>query len=89
MKPINSINLIFRGITFDNWTEEEAEYGDGINPHHWSGICQSCLDKHPIEQNLLDDGGSGTCDIKGCSGEADYYIDFVDSELEFIQVPLD
>jgi len=89
MRAIEGINLVFRGITFDNWNDEkefpENEMEDG-NIHHWSGICQSCLNKHPIEENLLDDGGSGTCDIKGCSGEADYYVDFVDSELEFIKV---
>jgi len=91
MQAIKGINLVFRGITFDNWNEEkefpENEMENG-NIHHWSGICQDCLDKHPIEENLLDNGGSGTCDIKGCIGRADYYVDFADSELEFIKVPL-
>lgn len=89
MRATTDINLVFRGIVFDNWEDEKAIDGDGIetnNIHHWSGICQECLNEHPIEENLLDDGGSGTCDIKGCSSRADYYIDFVDSELEFVKV---
>ena len=89
MRAIEGINLVFKGITFDNWNEEKEFPENGMENstiHHWSGICQNCLNEHPIEENLLDSSGSGTCDIKGCSGKADYYVDFVDSELEFIKV---
>jgi len=90
MRAIKGTNLVFRGITFDNWNEqiEDGFKDEKLKPntiHHWSGICETCLKDHPIEENLLDNGGSGICDIKGCSDEADYYVDFIDSELEFIK----
>jgi hypothetical protein len=61
---------MFKGVMFDDVTKED-EYND------WSQICQSCVDRHKVDKNCLDDAGQGICGVEGCENESDYYIDFV------------
>jgi hypothetical protein len=97
MKAYKGVNLKFRGVIFNEWAEDQEEgflYNDqdgntveneGEGCHYWSGICKEHVNKYSLGDDLLDEGGSGTCGIKGCNREADYYIDFHDSEIEFVK----
>lgn len=68
--------LIFEGVVFDNYEDKETDLDGTV----WSRICSKCVEKHHIRKTLLDDSGSGSCGVKGCSNKADYYIDFLPSE---------
>ena len=82
MEAVIGVNLSFRNVIFDNWSEDIE---DELGTHYWAGVCEDCVIKHQIENELLDDSGMGTCDIKGCNKEAYYYIDFIDNEVRFIE----
>lgn len=60
-------------VCFDDVVKNE----DG---RYWACICKDCVKKHNISENLLDDAGQGTCSVAGCWNEADYYIDFPQTE---------
>lgn len=71
----------YKDVIFEDIEKkEEDDYND------WSGICQDCVDKHNIDKNKLDNGGSGCCMVLNCENEADYYIDFEDGEVEEITI---
>ena len=59
------------GIEWDDWTTDDDE-------HIWSQVCLECIDKHQIPDEIRSNPGSGICGIKGCTNEADDYIDFPD-----------
>lgn len=61
--------LQYNNIVFDDFEINDKGY-------KWSRICRNCVNKHNINNNDLDDGGSGKCSVLGCNNEADYYIDF-------------
>lgn len=63
--------LIFLGITFDDFVDDE-------HGHVWTQICPRCVNKHSkvILQKWLDDGAGGICGVQGCKREAEYYLDF-------------
>jgi hypothetical protein len=65
---------VFMGITFDYWGKGDV----GIDPklNDWSMVCESCVKHYTIDEKYLDDAGQGTCGVKGCTEEGDYYIDF-------------
>lgn len=63
-------------VIFDDVTLKSNE-GD----NHWSQICKTCVEKHNIPEEKLDDVGSGICGVEGCSNESDHYIDFNDTDL--------
>jgi hypothetical protein len=60
------------GWEFDDVVVDE----DG---HKWSQMCPAHADKFSLEMHILSnvvEGGSGICGVKGCTCEAEYYIDF-------------
>lgn len=66
-------------ISFDDFTDNTAEYGS-----YWVEMCKSCVQKYNAGLvNKLDHGAMGTCSVAGCNNEADYYIDFEQSEVQF------
>ena len=77
-------NLIYAGIVFDEYTQDDG----GI----WAEICESCAKKykHKIANNI-DDGGTacGCCSVKGCNNNGSdpnkkhYYIDFPPQKIKF------
>lgn len=58
-------------IRFDDYVKR---YDDG---ECWSPICKSCVGKFNVPTELLDEDGQGTCGVKGCNNEADFYWDFI------------
>lgn len=67
-------------IIFDDYVDNTEEYNS-----YWVEMCSRCRDKYKrILGNRCDDGGAcnGTCSVKGCTNEADYYVDFDKSEVE-------
>lgn len=67
-------------IVFDDYVDNTIEYNS-----YWVGMCKHCYNKHKnILGNRVDDCGSGFCSVKGCSNEADYYVDFDMNEVTFI-----
>lgn len=79
-------NMIFtskRGkkIIFDDYVDNTKEYDS-----YWVEMCPHCHNKYKgILGNRVDDGASafGTCSVKGCENEANYYIDFHKDEVTF------
>lgn len=69
-------------ITFDDFTDETQEYGT-----YWVEMCRKHHKKYRgILGNKCDDGSAmGTCSVKGCDCEAEYYVDFPKDEVHFIQ----
>lgn len=60
-------------IVFDDLAEDE-------NGHKWGNICRKCVEQYGIDESLLDEAGQGTCSVKDCWNEADYYIDIPDNK---------
>lgn len=66
-------------IVFDDYVDNTFEYNS-----YWVGMCSHCHNKYKgVLGNRVDDCGSGVCSVKGCSNEADYYIDFDMNEVAF------
>lgn len=64
----------FRNVIFE---DVDVEDGNSV----WTGICQSCVDKHNVNEKLLDNAGCGHCMVEGCNNTADYYIDMPSDEV--------
>ena len=76
-------NMIFESgtkqIIFDDFTDNRAEYGS-----YWAEMCPCCYEKYKdILGKRVDDGGiaQGTCCVKGCWKDADYYVDFDEKDV--------
>jgi predicted sulfurtransferase len=68
-------------IVFDDYADNTEEYNS-----YWVEMCPHCHNKYKgILKNKTDDGGTacGTCSVKGCENEANYYVDFDKSEVTF------
>lgn len=71
--------LSYKGIVFDDYVKDD----DG---HYWAEMCYDCLEKYKsaLTSEIKDDGGCGTCSVKGCTnncewnGASNFYIDFND-----------
>lgn len=79
----NMIYISKRGkqIIFDDYEDNTEEYNS-----YWVEMCPQCYQKYKdILDKRADDGGiaSGTCSVKGCANEADYYVDFTKNEVIF------
>ena len=62
-------------IEFDDYVETTE---DGITTA-WASVCVPCITRYEIPEAVLSDCPcSDTCGVKGCSNEADFYIDFND-----------
>ena len=75
-------NMIYaykgKKIVFDDWEKDFA----GI----WTQVCTNCLVKYKgtLNVKVTNFPGEGEiCGVKDCNGEADYYLDFDDSEVTF------
>ena len=80
------LNMVYtskRGkqITFDDFEDNTADFDS-----YWGEMCPSCHNKY---RGILGDrasiGAMGTCSVKGCENEADYYVDFNKNEVSFIE----
>ena len=86
-------NLLFtspkgKTILFDDYVEEYDEEDKKGSPY-WAEMCPHCHRKYRgILGNRCDDGGTaqGTCSVKGCNNQADYYVDFYPNETKIILV---
>ena len=66
-------------ILFDDFVEEYDEDLKKGSPY-WAEMCPHCHRKYRgILGNRCDDGGTaqGTCSVKGCNNQANYYVDFL------------
>lgn len=73
--------MIYEDIVFDDFVDEVKEYGA-----YYVSMCPCCCEKYEhILGDKVDECSTawGTCSVKGCSNEADYYIDFDANEVEF------
>ena len=75
-------NMIYaykgKRITFDDWVKDQ----EGI----WTQICTNCLVKYngTLDVKATKFPGDGeVCGVKGCNGEADYYLDFEENKVTF------
>lgn len=69
-------------IVFDDYADDTEEYKS-----YWVEMCPHCHNKYKgILGNRADDGGTacGTCSVKGCNNEANYYVDFGINEVAFV-----
>ena len=83
MKDMVYISKRGHQIVFDDYVDETEEYGT-----YWAEMCPHCHNKYRgILGNRADDGGTagGTCSVKGCEKEANYYVDFNKSEVAFVK----
>lgn len=66
-------------IEFDDFQDNTKEYGS-----FWAELCPSCMEKYKdMISDKVSDGAMGTCSVKGCQNEAEYYIDFKEKEVTF------
>lgn len=66
-------------IIFDDWVDNTEEYDS-----YWAEMCPQCYKKYKkILGKRVSNGAQGTCSVKGCINEADYYIDFYKHEVTF------
>jgi hypothetical protein len=70
--------LIYKRVEFDDFTQDAADNGG----RYWTQMCKKCVDKHGIDEKLLDNAGQGICGVAGCENESDYYVDFPEHEVE-------
>ena len=67
-------------IVFDDYQDNVKEYNS-----YWVEMCPHCLDKYKdILEDKYSDGAGGTCSVQGCENEADYYVDFALTEVNFV-----
>lgn len=64
-------------IVFDDFCDERNTDYCGV----WAGMCRECAKKYHdllVDDSCdrLDECGSGSCSVEGCSNEADFYVDF-------------
>ena len=75
------VAMFYKDIEFDDFVDETKEYGS-----YYASMCHHCCEKYEsILGNRVDEDNSawGTCSVKGCCNEADYYVDFNMNEVEF------
>lgn len=75
-------------IVFDDFVEEYDEEFKKDRPY-WAEMCPHCHRKYRgILGNRFDDGGTaqGTCSVKGCNNQANYYVDFYPNDTKIILV---
>lgn len=68
-------------IVFDDYVDNTIEFNS-----YWVEMCPHCHNKYRgILGKRVDDGGTacGTCSVKGCENEANYYADFDKNEVKF------
>lgn len=66
-------------IIFDDYTDNTEEYNS-----YWTEMCPCCHNKYRgILGSRASDGAMGTCSVKGCENEANYYVDFNEKEVTF------
>ena len=75
-------NMKYKNVIFDNWDIYEPGKQEQT---YWCGICEECLTKHRsnFTELEIDEFGSGTCDVKGCNGSADHYLDLKEQYISF------
>ena len=68
-------------IVFDDYVDNTVEHDS-----YWVEICSHCREKYKsiLGDRIDDNSPFGTCSVKGCSNEADCYVDFNKNEVEFI-----
>lgn len=64
-------------VVFDDFVKEDN------SGSCWAEICPACREKHKILAAHTSDGATGTCSVKGCQNEAEFYLDFKLSEVSF------
>lgn len=72
-------------VCFDDFVQDK-ENGD------WACMCKDCVNKYKIPERLLDETGQGICGVQGCNNEADYYIDFPETDTPqqgALKIPLE
>ncbi len=63
-------------VVFDDYEVEDDSC--------WAELCPACLGKYrKILAGHASDGAAGTCSVKGCQNEAEYYLDFKKEEVSF------
>lgn len=70
-------------IVFDDYVNNTEEYNS-----YWVEMCPHCHNKYRgILGSRADDRGSaqGICSVKGCENTADYYVDFDENEVSFVE----
>lgn len=66
-------------IVFDDFQDNTKEYNS-----YWAEMCPHCHNKYKgILGKRIDVGAMGTCSVKGCQNEANYYVDFDPKEINF------
>lgn len=66
-------------IVFDDFIDNTKEYHS-----FWAEMCPHCVEKYKrVLGNRISDGACGTCSVKGCDFEAEYYVDFDKKEISF------
>lgn len=75
--------LKYKGITFDDWTEDEY----GIHAQ----ICKQCLDKFSsvLDFELDSSGGVGACSVEGCcnvGADDDIEMTYVDFDTNAVEI---
>lgn len=77
-----------RPLVFDDYVDNTGEFQS-----YWACLCGQCREKYGTElEGRIDDCGSGTCSIEGCSNDADFYVDFGMNEVVVVDnrpVPAD
>lgn len=84
--PKDMVYISPRGkpIRFEHF-EDGGTFDSPGSATYWAKMCIHHRNQYKsILGNRLDPSASGVCSVAGCSREADYYVDFDDSEVKFV-----
>ena len=70
-------------IAFDDYVDNTLDYKS-----YWAEMCSHCHNKYRgiLGHRCSEKGEAvGTCSVKGCEREADYYVDFSMNEVTVLE----
>lgn len=69
-------------IVFDDYQDNTEEFQS-----YWAEMCSKCHNKYKsILGQRASIGAIGICSVKGCENEANYYVDFDEKEITFLDM---
>jgi hypothetical protein len=62
---------------FDDFVvnDDDSDIADDMSSF-WTQVCKKCNERYNFPSAYLSEGSAGTCGVKGCDRESDYYYDF-------------
>jgi hypothetical protein len=74
------MKMTIEGVVFDDFTVD-----DGEQITRWSQVCQDHVNHFQGTNAIASQcAGEPICGVEGCDNIAEYYLDFIDADYDFI-----